>query len=222
MLSWGQGDLFYMKKYSQILVLFSLCFVGAFFYSQKNVDINSIERDPAAINAKFDFSNLQGESLYDAVKKRLVSNLRVSKLPGGTGITLGHFLFVDSTGQKRLACQQFEKVILTFAGDGTSVGGDRPTMEITGDCSATSDLSQINPVILPVGKILEGKPGDGEFQFNDDNGDVHVKFTNLSDSWPRTWLLQSVHLMSDRNQSPFFVSSEEVNLLLGHPLVMTW
>jgi hypothetical protein len=210
-----------MNKYFSVFAIFTLCFVAGFSILRANTDEYFIDRDPAAVKNSFDFSHLRGERLQEAVRQRLMTGLQLKKEEGGMGIALGHFVFVDESGQKKPACQAFGKVALTFEAEGVSVGGDKPQMEVEGRCEHSSDLTMINPLFVPVAKIMGERPGDGEFQFNQGSG-VTIRFANLPEAWPRMWLLKSVKLVNEKSSEALVVESDEVARYLGHPMVFNW
>lgn len=210
-----------MGKIFSILGLFVVCFLTGYGLLKSQTDEYLINRDPAAVRANFDFSHLQGEKLNTAIKQRLLTGLEFRKRTDGASIGLGHFLFLDQRGEKKLACQEFGKVVVAFVADGMSVGGEKPEMEIEGRCEYSPDMARINPLYLPIAKIVGERPGDGEFQFNEGSA-VTVRFTNLPEEWPRTWLLKSVKLVNDSGSQAVVVESEEVARYLGHPMVFSW
>ncbi|MBV2169659.1 MAG: hypothetical protein KUL82_13220 [Bdellovibrio sp.] len=201
--------------------LFILCFVVGYSVIYCTTDQAQVNRDPAAVRNNFDFSHLNGEKLHEAVKQRLLTGLELRKTPAGTGIGLGHFVFVDDRGQKKLACQEFGKVFLSFEAEGVSVAGEKPVMEIEGRCEYSPDMTKISPLFVPVAKILGERPGDGEFQFNE-GAPVTVRFSNLPEEWPRTWLLKSVKLFNEKASEALVIESDEVARHLGHPMVLSW
>lgn len=210
-----------MNKYFNVFALFTVCFVAGFSLLRFTTDDSYIDRDPAAVKNGFDFSHLQGQRLHEAVRQRLMAGLILQKEADGAGIGLGHFVFVDASGTKKPACQAFGKIALTFEAEGVSVGGDKPQMEIEGRCEHSSDLATINPLFVPVAKILGERPGDGEFQFNQGSG-VTIRFANVPEAWPRMWLLKSVKLVNEESSEALVVESDEVAKYLGHPMVFNW
>lgn len=210
-----------MGKFFSRFGLFVVCFFAGYSLLKSQTDDYSINRDPAAVRGNFDFSHLQGEKLNTAIRQRLLTGLEFRKTAEGTGIGLGHFLFLDQRGEKKLACQEFGKVTLAFEAEGVSVAGEKPEMEVEGRCEFSPDMARINPLFLPIAKIVGERPGDGEFQFNDGSA-VTVRFTNLPSEWPRTWLLKSVKLSNDNNPQALVIESEEVARYLGHPMVFSW
>lgn len=210
-----------MRKFYGVFALFVLCFAFGYGHMQFHTDESQIHRDPAAIRNNFDFSHLRGDKLQEAVKQRLLTGLEFRKTQNGAGIGLGHFVFLNDSGEKRLACQEFGKVSISFEADGVSVAGDKPLMEVEGRCEFSPDMSKINPLNVPVAKIIGERPGDGEFQFNEGSM-ITVRFTNLPEEWPRTWLLKSVKLVNERDSEALVIESDEVAKYLGHPMVFAW
>ena len=212
-----------MQKIFSVFCLFAVTFVAGYSYLNFTADMTDTanSRNPAAIAKVFDFSNLHGEKLQEAVKQRLLTGFQLNKGNEGEGITLGHFIFVDSKGEKRSACQEFNKVSLTFEAEGSGVSGEAPKMDIQGHCDSSADFATINPLWIPVAKILDEKPGDGDFDFHQGSG-IQVTFNNIPDEWPRTWILKSVKLINDKNSESLTVSREEISRYLGHNLVLQW
>lgn len=209
-----------MHKYYGVLGLFALCFVGGYAAMYFTTDVYTINRDPAAVRNNFDFSHLQGNELQEAVKQRLLAGFEIKKELEGTGISLGHFAFTNE-GDKKLACQEFETVTLRFEAEGVMVSGESSVMEVEGRCEFSSDLTKINPLVVPFQKILAQNPGDGEFNFSEGRP-VVVRFANLPDAWPHKWILKSVKLSNSKKSEGLLVESEEIAKYLGHPLVLTW
>lgn len=210
-----------MRKLVGVFGLFILFFAVGYGYLRSTTELAQINRDPAAVRSNFDFSHLSGQNLQDAAKQRLLAGFELKKTPEGTGIGFGHFVFQDAKGEKKLACQEFGKISMTFIAEGVSVSGDRPIMELEGRCEFSADMSKISPLYIPVAKILNEKAGDGEFRFNEGRV-VTVKFVNLSDEWPHTWLLKSMKLSSEKSNAAVVIESNEVAKYLGHPLVINF
>ena len=210
-----------MKKYFGIFGIFFLSFIAGYSAIQYQTNQSQIGRDPAAVRNNFDFSHLRGEKLHEAVRQRLLAGLDLQKNSEGAGIGLGHFVFVNAGGEKKLACQEFGKVSLSFEAEGMSVAGDKPQMEIEGRCEFSSDMTRINPLFIPVAKILGENPGDGEFHFKEGSG-VTVRFANISDAWPRLWLLKSVKIVNEKASEAVVIESDEVARVLGHPVVLNF
>lgn len=210
-----------MRKFWGVLGLFAISFAAGFTLLKFTTDEAQSLRTPAAVRNNFDFSHLRGEKLDVAIKQRLLAGLEFRKSSSGLGIGLGHFVFLDARGEKKLACQEFGKVSLSFEAEGVTIGGEKPVMEVEGHCEFSPDMARINPLYVPVAKIVGERPGDGEFQFNEGSR-VTVRFSNLPEEWPRTWLLKSVKLTNEGTAQGVVVESAEVARILGHPMVLNF
>jgi hypothetical protein len=208
-----------MKRNLGVLVLLLAAFCGGYMHLHKNTDLNLIQRDPAAVRNAFDFSNLQGERLQAAAKQRLLAGFLTKKETTGASFGLGHFVFADEYGERKMACQHYGKVIFTFEAEGVSVAGEKPVMEVEGRCETSVDTSRINPLFIPISKITDERPGDGEFQFNEKSA-ITVRFTNLPEQWPQLWLMKSMKIINEKNFDSVTVESDEVARYLGHPIVL--
>lgn len=186
-----------------------------------NTESPNVGRDPASIPGNLDFSGLSGEPLRQAISKRLLEGFDLKKDSQGARIALGHFIMTSELGEKKMGCDEFSRVILTFSAEGSSVSGEQPQMEIESKCEYSSDFTKINPIRIPIAKIIGEKPADGEFQFSQDKSLV-VRFTNIPDSWPHLWLLKSVKLTSEKNYRDIVLDAPEVIRKVGHPLVVTF
>lgn len=180
----------------------------------------SISRDPAAVRQVYDFSHLRGSALEVAIKERMVAGIEVVRGEGSVGFGLGHFAFVNSGGERTLGCREYDKITLQFEAEGVVVNGERPSMEVEGGCEFSEDLAKVNPLAIPVQRILGEKPADGEFQFRDGK-EVAVRFLHLSDEWPRKWVLTGVRLNGGA-KGDLSVDRNELGKLLGHPLMVSF
>ena len=208
-----------MKRNLGALMLVLAAFMGGYFHIYSNTEVMLTPRDPASIRNAYDFSHLQGEPLQTAAKQRLLAGFQMKKETNGTGIGLGHFVFLDANGERKMACQYFNKVLITFEAEGVSVAGEKPVMEVEGKCEFSSDVARINALYIPIAKITGERPGDGEFQFTDKSS-ITVRFTNLPEQWPKLWLLKNVKIINEKNFESINVESNEVAHYLGHPMVL--
>ncbi len=208
-----------MKRNLSALMLVVVAFCGGYWHLYKNTDSTFIQRDPAAVRSAYDFSNLKGEKLLAAAKQRLMAGFLTKKEVTGTSLGLGHFVFADAYGERKMACQQYGKVIFTFEAEGVSVAGEKPVMEVEGRCEWSSDISRINSLFIPITKITGERPGDGEFQFNEKSA-ITVRFTNLPEQWPELWLMKTVKIINEKTFESITVESDEVARYVGHPIVL--
>ncbi len=207
-------------------VALAICFVGGIMisvfskqYSRDQVaSAPRIARDPAAIRKVYDFSNLDGSALSLASKQRIISGFEAIRKGESIGISLGHFVVKGSDGQKQFACRKYNRITLSFEGEGMAVGGEKPSMQIEGACHEAEDINQISPLVVPVARILDAPVGDGEFDFREDQP-VRVRFSNVADQWPTTWALVSVKLSNDASEE-VAIEKAEIRTLTERPVVL--
>jgi len=182
--------------------------------------VSKSSRDPAAIKKVYDFSHLEGSALNFAAKQRLLDGAKVIHDKKDVGVELGHFVIRGADGEKAFACQRYSKVILGFEGDGVAVGGELPKMEVEGSCEISTDINRIAAVWIPVSRIIGEPVADGEFDFREGHP-AKLKFANVSDQWPTTWMLKSVKLVDPTGQnSEVAVPTEELKQILKKPLIL--
>lgn len=210
-----------LKKLGTIFFLFTFSFFVGYRMIMYTSYWEPVVRDPAAVRQVSDFSNLSGSELTLAMKTKLLSSASVVRAQASLGVELGHFAMAKITGERTLACQEFEKVTLRFEADGVAVSGERPVMEVEGACEFSADMTKINPIFIPIDKIMGEVPGDGEIQYRD-NKPVTLRFHGVSEQWPTRWLLTSVRLSSAGTQKELLVDAGEVSTILGHPMMVNF
>lgn len=210
-----------LKNLGKPLGLFIFSFALGYGVIMQTTEWTPINRDPAAIRQVFDFSNLTGTDLTDAMKKRILNGSTVVREQQSLGIELGHFAMAKITGEKVLACQEFNKVILRFEAEGIATGGERPVMEVEGACEFSPDMTKINAIFVPLDKILAEKPSDGEIQYREGKP-VTLRFHGLTEEWPKRWLLTSVRLSNAAEQKELLIDADEVAHILGRPFVLNF
>lgn len=211
----------HLKKFGAIFGLLLCSFLTGYGVMVHTSEWGPIARDPAAVRQIYDFSNLSGNELSQAMKKRILSGANIVREQSSLGIELGHFALAKITGEKTLACQEFEKVILRFEADGVAVSGERPVMEVEGACEFSSDMTKISPVFIPIEKILAEKPGDGEYQYREGRA-VTLRFQGMPEEWPTRWLLTSVRLMNPGKNNELLVNADDVSAILGRPMMVNF
>lgn len=212
------------KKILNLRVLLGFGLVGVMFsfsYSTlvQNLDGAIINRDPAAIRTSYDFSNLRGVELENAIKKRLFAGLLKKQTTEAVGISFGNFAMNSSTGEKIFACKEYEKIVLEFVSDDAAVNGEKPKLTLEGRCNIAQDLSQIDTLWIPYKKLLLEKPLDGDFNFKEAS-DVTITFESLTDSWPRRWALSNLKLLSQANF--LMINEGEIKSLFNQPVILEW
>jgi hypothetical protein len=210
-----------LKKLGMTFLLFLFSFGVGYGVMLHTSEWEPINRDPAAVRQVSDFSNLSGTDLSDAMKKRILLGSAVVREKQSLGIELGHFAMAKITGEKTLACQEFQKVTLRFEAEGVATNGERPVMEVEGACEFSLDMTKISPILIPVDKVLAEKPSDGEIQYREGRP-VTLRFRGVMEEWPTRWLLTSVRLSNSGEQKEFLIDFEEVSQILGHPMMVNF
>ncbi len=176
-------------------------------------------RDPAAIKKIYDFSSLKGQPLESALKHRLLNEVRVYQEVASVGLEFGHFVLQGPDGAKTFACQKYSKVLIKFEADGVAVGGEKPQMEVESDCLISADINFMNPIWIPVAKIRGEPVADGEFDFREQQK-TKVRFSHVSDSWPKNWVLKSVTLLDTETSQNLEVSTEDLKKQNAKPITV--
>lgn len=210
------------------ITVFILAFVSGWLLSLRTWDglvyfVFEGDRQPAAVARSFDLSHLQGEALRDAAHRRLLSEANAFKGEKGIGVRLGHFIARGPDGTKKLACQIYEKVEMTFVADGVAESGEAPLMIVEGPCAVDKkDINHISAIWVPIERVLNEKPGDMELSFYDEN-DVTLKFDHIGLQWPKNWSLQSVRLYSASYPNlETVIDEEQVREVSPHALELNW
>lgn len=210
-----------MKKLGRIFGLFAFSFLLGFAVMYQTSDWSPINRDPAAIRNVFDFSNLSGADLNQAMKKQLIKGVAVIRDEEGLGVELGHFAMQGLGGGKVLACQEYQRVTMSFSAEGMASNGEKPRMEVEGPCEFSADMTKINPILIPVEKVLREAVADGELQYRDGRP-VTLRFHGMTEEWPTQWLLTSVKLIDTKNDREVSVDKEELGTLIERPVVVNF
>ncbi|MCB0351575.1 MAG: hypothetical protein KDD38_10350 [Bdellovibrionales bacterium] len=209
------------RKLIQVAIVIGglvLCFLA--FQLGSNLLFNSSERSPAAIPKIYDYSHLAGEALLEAAQDRLINGVKVISAGGASGIQLGHFVVKNDQGLSVSACELFSRVELVFFAGGMAVSGDSPKMIVIGPCTPGENINVIAPIMIPSAKILDAPVRDQEFSDFSDNA-VTVKLENVSDTWPRVWILQSARLVGAHSEE-IKVEDKDIRRVLGKAPYIDW
>lgn len=214
-----------MRGFTIGLVL-ALSFFATFYWIQNQATPTEVAvqsgrsaRDPAAIRRAYDFSELNGSALSEKSKQRLISGFEVVRDADQVGVRLGHFVVADGSGNKVFACARYSKVVLSFEGEGVAVNGDKPEMQVTGNCETDDDINRISPLWIPVARITAEPVQDGKLDFEQGRSPVSVRFTNVSEQWPGLWVLTQVQLSNGAEDS-VSIGGSELRSMLAKPVVI--
>lgn len=201
-----------MAQYFRKGFIFSTFFILGFFMVYKTHPDYISGRSPAAIQRNYDFSLLKGTDLIYAIKARIGNGLQIEKTADSRNISIGHFRFKDPHGNQKYACEEYPKVNLKFFADGEATSGQPIVMEVEGDCKFNSNSSQIDPLWLPVARILNERPADGVYEYTDERSTT-VRFSNIDSRWPKTWVLQEISLMHSNGEVGVILDAQEIRQL---------
>lgn len=182
-------------------------------------------RNPAAVPPKVDVWTLYRtqESLVESARKTVEED-RI-------GVVFGHFLARDPEGRKVQACSLYERLIVHFeaegilefshsSDDGEGENAKKAAMTIDSPCFS-EDNRLLDPIWIPVRRILGEEPRNGNLYFDDPN--VHFAFSSMPSEWPKVWRLVSVELLSsDPNAAEIVYEGEELRQHLITPLILDW
>jgi hypothetical protein len=168
-------------------------------------------RSPAAIHKSLEVSQIDGAELIQSSSSRLVATARIILKDSDLGLELGHFVTHNGQGGRLLACDYFDRIEMTFDGEGVADSGNKPVMRIEGPCRTGDDVTRIEAIWIPVGKILNEKPSDMELSFSEG---VNFNFENMSSEWPERWVLQSVRMKHQAASASAPALAPEKDLLM--------
>ena len=193
---------------------------GAIFLTSTSFTSNL--RNPAAVHRDLDFTRLSGTELLTGTSNRLVSDARILLEKGEMGVELGHFVTRDEQGNKLLACDYFDRMRLTFEAEGMASSGERPAMVVEGPCKTGNDITRIEPIWIPVTKIVSEKAADMDLSFPEDEG-VTFKFHDMTGEWPRRWHLTNVRVFNDAESNRSVeLSNDALRTIRPRPVVLAW
>lgn len=93
------------------------------------------------------------------------------------------------------------------------VSGAPSRMSIEGRCKDTEYLNRISPQMVPFLEIYKLPVHDQVYQ-KPTNSLLKVTFSNVSDSWPNTWALDSIEL-NNSSGDKITVDRDEMKSILG-------
>jgi len=206
----------------KLFIAFALAVVFglAAFFSGYLASQYATNRSPASIPRVYDFSHLSGSDLLAAAKERLLQPAKISGQGALQGLQLGHFLVKNKDGLIVEACEVYDKIELEFVAVGMAVNGEPPRMIVRGPCQASDDDNFIDPVLVDARKILAAEPEDQDFDLSED-GSGELTFTNVSDSWPREWILNSIRLYN-KSGKEIRADSSDIKRHVGKNLTIDW
>ncbi|MEQ1665257.1 MAG: hypothetical protein ABL927_07780 [Bdellovibrionales bacterium] len=181
-----------------------------------------------------------GESSADLAHS-LILPAKVISTVTSSGIAFGNLI------NAQRVCDLYSQMKIEFLAEGMAVNGERPQMVLTGPC-INGDDGFIKPFLINISQVTKDEPIDREYEidFNvktiepdrglssvknnslNDLGQAKFKIQilNLSDSWPKKWVLNGVTLSEPpknlTTRQTIQIKSDELNQIIGKNLSLNW
>lgn len=197
--------------------------LGGSVLAKRLFDTHS-SRSPAAIDkaAIFDVSYLEGGALKSASARQLLQSAEIVAQKEELGVSLGHFVTKNETGEKKFLCDVYDHVSLRFEAEGIAISGERPSLEVMGPCQVSENLNKMRPLYIPIAEIKAQPPADGELSFGQHKDQVY-RVSNVSGQWPTTWVLTEVRVSrKDAPGQTLFLDRRDVYNFSSKPIMMSW
>lgn len=183
---------------------------------------NQIEtRSPAAIPKNYDFSNLVGEELKIAATDRLMRGAKIISAGDLKGVQFGHFQLKNAQRIVMGACDIYNRIELVFKAGDMAVSGEAPEMIISGPCETTDNGDEIMPFMINYKSVLHLAVQDRELQSVEDSP-ITVRFRNVSDSWPKIWVLSALKLTASSSDYIIQIENADIKRVLSKNIVIEW
>lgn len=181
-----------------------------------------------------------GESSADFAHS-LILPAKVISTVTSSGIAFGNLI------NAQRVCDLYSKIKIEFLAEGMAVNGERPQMVLTGPC-INGDDGFIKPFLINISQVTKDEPIDREYEIdlnvktieldrglssvkNNSPNDLgqakfKIQILNLSDSWPKKWVLNGVTLSgapkNSTTKQSLEIKSDELNQIIGKNLSLNW
>jgi hypothetical protein len=180
-------------------------------------------RHPASIQKIYDFSQLQGSTLDQAAKQRLLTGLNIERTQEANNIQLGNFVLLNSQQQKDFVCGVYNHITLSFQAEGVAVSGEKPTLVIDTPCGVADNINSLAPIRVPFQQIKTQSPRTHELVLQQDGGPLHILSDNNPESWPKNWALTEIKMTHDQDPSKVLqISPADIKDFANKPVFMKW
>jgi hypothetical protein len=214
-----------------LFLFFSACLSFGYWVSKKAFDGQvyvylGSERSPAAVRSLHDYQPVPERSLSQSAQEQLLADAKLVKQEGYLGIHLGHILVRDENGAREFACQArgregiYDRIELTFMGEGIAEGDGPAKMIIDSRCASESSLERLDTIWIPMQEILSLKPKDQDLQSRGEDP-TFIKMQSVPSQWPSQWVLYSVKLYRRSGQTAE-LKIGTAELLKARPLSFDW
>jgi hypothetical protein len=176
-------------------------------------------RGPASVQRVYDYSSLQGDALKRAILNRVLSATRIVQAGNSRGVELGHFLLKGQNGVVD-GCAIYKDLELKFVAGDMAVSGEPPMLKMSGPCRTDKESLAILPLMFDYEPVLRTPASDKDLSEGPDKA-IQLSFENISDNWPRVWVLHGIRLAGE-GQDPIEIHIDEIRRVLGRPPSMEW
>ncbi len=211
------------------IILGFVFFASTFEYQQK--------RSTASVKGDYDLSCLSGEELNKAIVNRIVLGLKGVRKDGYMGINIGHYTYSESkienkeacanykdrkisstfsANPKKMACETYPKIVLSFVADGEADSGNKRQMDVITPCSVSADLSRTETAWIPWKQLALETPFEGLSEYNVPSK-VSVKTQNITDKWPEKWVLDKIQMEGEAGT--ISVDASQIREVAGRPII---
>jgi hypothetical protein len=213
------------RRVAQVVFVFGFLILGTgAFWLGSHFAKSSREdaRGPAAVPRTYDFSHLEGAALREASVKQILSGTKTLVAGSLSGLQMGHFTMRSSSGVSVSVCDIYPTIELQFIAGDMAVSGESPEMFVTGDCSMADTPGVLDPVMFDYMAVRATQVQEQSVrQPQADNNEV--KFKNVSDTWPRVWVLKKIKFISPgASQTSLEISDQEIRQSLGKNIALEW
>jgi hypothetical protein len=213
-----------MNKRFVAQILFAVGFLAiglfAFWLGHRFAEKQNDSRTPAAIPRSFDFSHLAGEPLRTAAVRQILNGTKVVTAGSLYGVELGHFTMRNSGGVSVSACDIYPQITMRFVAGDMAVSGDSPTMIINGDCALADNPAFIEPLMFDYTEIRKTAVQEKSLR-QPQAHHSNVEFENVSDTWPREWVLNAVEFVPvNQSDEKIKIEAEEIRKNLGRNVII--
>lgn len=176
-------------------------------------------REPAGMERDFDFSHLDDQEQTLAVRSRIISGINLVGSGLHYGVELGGYYSRNQKNEILKTCEQFDIVELEFIGSDMAISGESPSLTIAGPCRGVEYQNKIAPLYIPFNTLIN-KPARDLRMVADENGAPSIAVKNLSDSWPKVWILNNIRLHNKETLEKIVITKDEIKNIRGKHLVI--
>jgi hypothetical protein len=180
------------------------------------------DRGPASVKSVKDYTALPGTSLSASAASQLLADANLVKESGYVGVQLGQVLMQAQDGEvgHEFACEVggrpgiYDRVELTFMGEGIAEGDTPPKMVVDAKCRAGNSMERLETVWIPMEDMLSLKPKNQDLRSRGEEP-TFIKLQAMPSSWPESWTLYQVRLYRESGGGQKFFKIDSADMLKG-------